>query len=306
MAQVRGVFTQLYDNIDKTISAVLRDTLTELPPIYKQVFNEQTSDRKFERTMTMTPFGDVPEKGEGNIYALDLIRPAHTKDFTHTEFGMGFEVTETALEDDQYDILVRNAEWLAFSARVVEEKRAADVFNNGFTTELTGDGLPLFDTTHVLAGGGTARNELATAADLSASSLMTALIDLQTQTKIESGQLVAPIKDLVLYIPPDLEFTAERILNSTLMSGTADNDVNAIKTRRNWSIVVNPYLTDTDAWFLVPKSKRMHGLTTFKRVPITQVPPMTDPHTGNRIYKVRFRRSWGAKWWQGVYASPGA
>ena len=158
MAQVRGVFTQLYDNIDKTISAVLRDTLTELPPIYKQVFNEQTSDRKFERTMTMTPFGDVPEKGEGNVYALDLIRPGYTKDFTHLEFGLGFAVTETALEDDQYDILVRNAEWLAFSARVVEEKYAARVFNNGFTTETTSDGLSVFNTAHTLVRGGTFRN----------------------------------------------------------------------------------------------------------------------------------------------------
>lgn len=304
--QVRGTFTQLYDNIEKTISAVVRDTLRELKPIWPAVFNEQTSTRKFERTMTMVPFGDVPQKPEGEIYALDLMRPGHTKDFTHLEFGMGFEVTETAQEDDQYDILIRNAEWLAFSARVVEEKYAAAIFNNGFTTELTGDGKALFADDHILAGGGTARNELATSADLSTASLMTALIDLQTQTKIESGQLVMPITDLILYVPPALEFTAERILNSTLMQGTADNDVNAIRTRRNWSILVNPYLTDDDAWFLVPKAKRMHAITTFKRVPITKVPAAVDPYTGNLIYKIRFRRSWGAKYWQGVYGSPGA
>ena len=304
--QVRGTFAQLYDNIDKDITAILRDTLQELKPIWPAVFNEQTSSRKFERTMTMTPFGDVPLKPEGNAYTLDLIRAGYTKDFTHLEFGMGFAVTETALEDDQYDVLVRNAEWLAFSARVVEEKYAAAVFNNGFGTETTGDGLSLFNSAHTLAGGGTFRNTLSVAADLSTASLMTALIDLQTQTKIESGQLVAPIKDLILYVPPDLEFTAERILNSTLMQGTADNDVNAILTRRNWTILVNPYLTDTDAWFLVPKSKRMHGITTYKRVPITNVPSIVDPNTGNLIYKIRFRRSWGAKFPQGVYASPGA
>lgn len=311
MAQVRGTFTQLYDNIDKDITAILKRTLTELKPIWKQVFNELSSSRKFERTHVYTPFGDVPEKPEGEVYALDLLRPGHTKDFTHLEFGMGFEVTETAEEDDQYDVLVRNAEWLAFSARVVEEKYAARVFNNGFTTETTGDGVALFSDAHVLAGGGTARNELATAADLSVTSLTQAMIDVQEQTKIESGQLVTPINDWILYIPPYYEFTAERILKSQLLAGSADNDVNALRTRRNWTIVVNPYLGtaaggDDDAWFLVPQSKRMHGITTYKRVPITRVPMMNDAYTGNKIYKIRFRRSWGARWWQGCFGSPGA
>src|SRR5688572_3838324 len=111
-AQVRGTFSELYDNIDKTVKTVLRDSLKELKPIWKQYYNVLDSDRKFERVMTVTPFGDVPEKPEGEVYALDLIRPGYTKDFTHLEFGLGFEVTETALEDDQYDQLVRAAEWL--------------------------------------------------------------------------------------------------------------------------------------------------------------------------------------------------
>jgi hypothetical protein len=306
MAQTRGVFSQLYDNIDKTIDAIIRTTLKELPPLWREVFNTQTSSKKFERTMVLAPFGDVPEKGEGNVYSLDLIRPGAVKDFTHLEFGMGFEFTETAEEDDQHDVLVRNAEWLAFSARVVQEKYAANIFNNGFTTETTGDGRPLFDTAHVLAGGGTARNELASAADLSVKSLTDALTDMQTETKIESGQIVAPIKDLILLVPPALEMTAERILSSQGLQGTADNDINALRTRRSWKIQVNPYLTDVDSWFILPQSKRQHGLTSFVRVPITRVPTGTDIYTGNKIAKIRFRQSWGAKWWQGAFGVIGA
>lgn len=306
MAQVRGTWAELYDNVEKTIKTVLRDSLRELEPIWKQYYNILTSEKKFERVNTITPFGDVPEKPEGEVYALDLLRPGWQKDFTHTEFGLGFEVTETALEDDQHDQLVRAAEWLAFSTRYVEEKKAAAPLNNGFSTEDTPDGVDFFSTAHVLKGGGTARNRLATDADLSAKALMDTLADMQTETKLESGQFVAPIQDLILVVPPALEFLADRLLNTTGMPGTADNDRNPIKARRNWKLVVNPHISDADSYFIGAANKRMHGLTSYTRVPITQVPRAIDPFTGNLIYKIRFRRSWGAWMWQGWFGSPGA
>jgi hypothetical protein len=306
MAQVRGTVPFLYDNIDKIVSAILKDTLKENPAIYSKYYNSQSSDRKFERRSTITPFGNVPEKPEGEIYAIDLIRPAYTKDFTHVEFGMGFEVTETALEDDQYDQLNRSAEWLAFSARYVQELRAATPLNNGFTTELTGNGQPLFSTAQPLAGGGTARNMLSVASDLSFDSLSLAMVDSQLETKIESGQIVMPIKGWNLVVHPSNEFTAHRIIQSAGLPGSADNDTNPLKALRSINVVVNPHLTDTDAWYLIPAQKSMHGLLTYVRKPITQIPNMVDPYTGNKIVKVRFRQSWGAWLWQGLFASEGA
>lgn len=305
--QTRGVFPELYDSIEKDIRTILGDTLKELQPIYKDYTNMKTSGKKFERVTTVTPFGDVPEKAEGQVYALDLIRPGWTKDFTHVEFGLGFEVTETAQEDDEYDMLVRSSEMLAFSARYVQEKRAADVFfNNAFSAETTPDGVSLFNTAHVLKAGGTARNMLATDADLSIDSLSDAMRDMQTETKLESGQLVAPITSFKLVVPPALEMDAERIVNSTGMPGTALNDLNPIKKRRSIEIVVNPHITDTDSWYLVASNKKMHGLTSYVRVPIKMAPRAIDPFTGNAIVKLRFRQSWGAWLWQGTFGSQGA
>lgn len=305
MAQTRGTFLELYDNIDKAVFTLLFDAQKELPKLWTQVFNVKTSEKKFERVMSVTGMQDVPEKGEGAPYVSDIIRAGWTKDFTHTEYGMMFEVTQTALEDDQYDQLSQHARWMMFSARIVEEKKAHAIFNNGFTTEFSPDGVALFSASHVLKGGGTARNLLSTAADLSATSLQTALVDWQTQMKVESGQLVAPANDLILFVPPALEFTADRILNSTLLPGSADNDRNPIKARRNWSIIVSPYLTDEDAWFLLAANKKQHGITSYTRVPMSMEPAMTDSRTRNRLYPIRFRRSWGASFWQGTFATPG-
>src|SRR3990167_8694179 len=113
----------------------------------------------------MVPFGDVPEKGEGANYTMDTLQPGYTKDFTPVEFGLGFAWTQTAAEYDQYDQLVQASKWLAFAARVVQEKRAAAPLNNGFTTETTPDGVSFLNTAHVLKGGGTRRNRLPTDAD---------------------------------------------------------------------------------------------------------------------------------------------
>ena len=305
MPQTRGQFPELFDNVDKMIFTVMFDAQKELPAIWRDIFSIKTSDRKFERVMSVTGMQDVPEKGEGAPYTTDLITPGWTKDFIHTEFGMMFEVTETALEDDQYDQLSQYARWMMLSARIVEEKRAALLFNNGYTTELSPDGVSIFNSAHVLKAGSNGRNQLSTAADLSATSLETALIDLQTETKDEAGHLVAPINSLTLYIPPALEFVAERILKSTLRPGVADNDVNALK-RRTWNIVINPYLTDTDAWFVLASNKNQHGFLSYTRVPMSMKPRQIDSRTGNLLYPIRFRRSWGVKMWQGAFGSVGA
>ena len=306
MAQVRTGFDALYDNVEKTIFGVMKGQLKELPRIYPNVYNIKSSDRKFERIVTYVPFGDTQSKPEGETYSFDTLRQGYTKDFTHTENGLGFEVTQTALEDDAENLLTRAGEWLAFSARYVEEGRAANPFNNGFTTETTPDGVSLFHTAHPLKGGGTAKNRPSTDADLSATSLTQAMIDLQTDQKDEAGHLSAPINSWTLYIPPQLEFLAERLIKSKQMPTSADNDINPIASRRSWEIVVNPRLSDPDAWFLVAGSKGQHGLTFYRRVPISMDPMATDARTGNRIFKVRHRFSVGAWTWVGTYGSAGA
>jgi len=305
MAQTRGSLPALYDNIDKDIITLVGDTLKELPKVWREIYRIKTSKRKFERSVSMASFPDVAEKAEGADYPLGQFTQGFTKDFTHLEFGLAFEVSQTAQEDDQHDVIASHATGMARAARYAEESYAARPFNNGFTTELTPDGKAVFATDHILVSGGTARNELTAAADLSVTSLMQALIDLQTQTKSEEGHYVMATKGYKLYVPPALEFTADQIVNSAGLPGSADNDRNPIKARRKIEVVVNPHLSDEDAWFLVDAGKD-HGFLSYTRVPVGMEPPDRLPRSGNRLYKLRFRRSWGVDRWQGSFASPGA
>ena len=92
-------------------------------------------------------------------------------------------------------------------------------------------------------------NTLATAADLNETSLEQSLIDIAAMTD-ERGLKIAA-KGMKMIIPSALQFTAERLMASAGRVGTADNDINAIKSMgmipQGYS--VNNYLTDADAFF---------------------------------------------------------
>jgi hypothetical protein len=306
MAQTRGSFAQLHDNIDRMVFVMLGKHLKELPDIWRQVTKVQTSDRQTEISMNVVGFGDVPEKAEGAAYVTDILMPGHEKRVTHTEFGMAFEVTQTALEDDRYDQLKKYAMWLSFSAGYVLEKRAANLWNNGFSTETTADGVAIFHVSHPLVRGGTFRTKPSVDVNLSWDALKDAIVDLATETKHDSGQLALAAQKVNLYVPPHLEMLADQIVNSTNKPGVADNDRNSIKARRDISIIVNPLLTDTNAWFVQTANKDMHGIKAYERVPITQESPTTDPRTRSRLYPIRFRYSFYADTPQNIWGTQGA
>jgi hypothetical protein len=305
MAQLRSTIPALVDNVDKQVTALLDKNVRELQPIHPKLFRKQSTTKKFERIVTTAPFQDVPQKPEGEDYQTDLIIQAYTKDVTPLEWGLMFEVTETAEEDDQYDELAKKSKYLVFSMRQVEDKQGAAVFNNGFSTQTTADGVALYSTAHTLKRGGTAKNRGSSDADLSVTSLAQAFIDLDTDTKLESGQIVMPAKGYYLLVAPANRFNALRIVKSVKDPESAMNAVNPLSDL-DITVLVDPFLTDSDAWFLVPKDKDANGLMWLERKGITQPPPMTDPRSGNRLYKLRARMVWDSVDWRNSYGSPGA
>jgi hypothetical protein len=285
--QLRSQIPANVDNIDKFVTAHLDKNVEALPPIFHQTVQEADVPRTSSSSIvSVAPFGDVPQKPEGEEYATDLIQQAWTKDVTPLEYGLMFEVSEAAEEDDDYDILAKKAKWLAFSMRQVQDKNAALVFDNGFSTQTTADGIALFSTAHTLKRGGTAKNRPSSDADLSATSLSQAFIDLDTDTKLESGQIVMPAKGYYLVVAPANRFNAIKIVKSVKDPESAMNAVNPLSDL-DITVVVNPFLSDTDAFYLVPKDKDANGLMYLERRAIYMPAPDTDARTGNRLYKLR-------------------
>lgn len=309
MAQTSGVFGALSDQVLKTIVDFSKQGLNELDPTFPKLFKGKSTTHKFERMQSIAPFGTAPRKGEGEEYTFDQIQAGYSKDITPLEYGFGFLWTETAEEDDEYDVLAQKSKWLGFSMSVLRETLAAAVINNGFTAStgtLTADGISLYNTAHTLKRGGTAKNRLSTDSDLSVGAVDQMRSDMRTNTKLESGQLVKPTRDLYLLHHPDNEGLAIRICKSNGMQGTADNDVNHIKETMNLTPLAWEYLSDNDAWFMVAKNPGAHGLKQITRVKPTINPPRQDPRTGNWIITTRLREVFDAFDWRNTAGTPGA
>jgi hypothetical protein len=272
---------------------------------HKEIYETETSERSFEEETKLSGFGAAPVKAEGAAIAYDNAQEAFTARYTHETIALGFSITEEAIEDNLYDSLsARYTKALARGMSYTKQVKAANVLNNGFNGAFAGgDGVALFANNHPLVGGGTNSNIPPVATDLNETALEAAVIQIAAWTD-ERGLLIAA-KPRKLIIPPSLQFVATRLLQTELRVGTADNDLNAIKS--NGSIpegyAINHWLTDPDAWFLTTDVP--NGLKHFVRTPM-QTGMDGDFDTGNVRYKARERYSFGWSDPLGMWGSQGA
>jgi hypothetical protein len=272
---------------------------------HAEIYDTEASDRAFEEEVMLVGFGNANTKSEGAGVAFDSASEAYTARYTHETIALAFALTEEALEDNLYDRLgARYTKALARSMAHTKQVKAAATLNNAFNSSFTGgDGKELCATDHPLAGGGTLRNEPSTAADLNETSLENALIDISTF--VDERSMIVALRGMKLIIPPQLQFVADRLLESTLRPSTSDNDVNAI---RNMGMLpegytVNHFLTDTDAFFI--KTDAPNGFKHFERTPMS-TGMEADFDTGNMRFKARDRYSFGFSDPRCVFGSPGA
>lgn len=274
---------------------------------HKEIYETESSERSFEEETKLSGFGAAPVKAEGSSIAYDNAQEAWTARYTHETIAMGFSITEEAVEDNLYDSLsARYTKALARAMAYTKQVKAAAILNQGFTgagNPTYGDGQVLFSTAHPLVSGGTNSNRPTTGADLNETSLENAVIQIAAWTD-ERGLLIAA-KPKKLVVPPALMFVATRLLQTEQRVGTADNDINALKS--NGSIpggyTVNHFLTDPNAWFLLTDVP--NGLKHFVRVGMSTSMD-GDFDTGNARYKARERYSFGVSDPLGAYGSPGS
>ena len=270
---------------------------------HAEIYETENSERSFEEEVKLSGFGAAPVKPEGSAISFDSAQESYTARYNHETVAMGFSVTEEAMEDNLYDALsARYTKALARAMAYTKQVKAAALLNNGFTTFNSGDGVTLFSTAHPTVAGGNNANRPTTDVDLNETSLEDAVIKIAAYVD-ERGLLIAA-RPRKLIVPPALMFVATRLLETDLRVGTADNDLNAI--RSNGSIPegyrVNHYLTDTDAFFLTTDVP--NGMKHFVRTPMaTSMDGYFD--TGNVRYKARERYSFGVSDPLGMFGSRG-
>ena len=271
---------------------------------HAEIYATENSERSFEEELKLSGFGAAPVKDEGSAISYDTAQESFVARYTHETIAMGFAITEEAMEDNLYvSLSARYTKALARAMAYTKQVKAASPLNNGFSSFNSGDGVTLFSTAHPLVNGGTNSNRPATGADLNETSLEDAVIQIGKFTDERGLKIAARPQKLI--IPSDLQFVATRLLQSDYRVGTADNDINAIKTNGviPEGFVVNNYLTDTNAFFITTDVP--DGMKHFVRSPMTTSMD-GDFDTGNVRYKARERYSFGVSDPRGIFGVEGA
>ena len=299
MAMNRASFAKMLEPGLNTLFGLEYDSY---PAEYEAVFESNTSQKAFEEDVLLAGFGAAPTKNEGASVSYDDAGQQWTARYQHETVALAFSITEEAEEDGQYgSIASRYTKALARSMSSTKEIKAANVLNEATSANI-GDGTTLLSTSHPTQNGNQS-NTLATAADLSETSLESILIQI-SDMKDERGLRIAA-QGTQLIIPTAYQFVAERLLESQLRTGTADNDINAIKSGgylpKGYHVMRR--LTDSDAFFVTTDVP--DGLKMFQRSPMKKGME-GDFETGNVRYKVRERYSFGVTDWRGIFGSEGA
>lgn len=226
------------------------DTYAQWPEIYSKISEKRDTDKYFDKIQGLTGFGAAAVKNEGQSVVYDDLYQGFQKEAVQVMYALGAKITMEMMRFDQYDKMNKIPAGLARSFRHTQEIIVADQYNRAFTTATTGDGLSICNTAHKLVAGGTFRNRPTVATDITMTALEAAYTDISNFNDDRGLPMMAKPKKIVVSTSDAL--VTRKILGTAYAVGSNNNDVNVVSTDyQNVELVVNPYLTDTDAWFVL-------------------------------------------------------
>ena len=286
------------------LNSIYGKEYADYPVEWDKLFEKNSSDRAYEEDLGLSSFGLAAVKNEGAPIQYDTERQGFTSRYNHVVYALGFIVTREIFEDDQYGkVGAQKAKALARSMRQTKEIVGANIYNRTFDSNYKGGyGVELISASHANEAGGTFSNKIDTAADLSEAALEQAVIDI-AGFRDDRGLLIAARPEK-LVIPYQQTFEAKRILGADGRVGTDLNDPNVLKDMGLFgNVVINHYLTDPDAWFILTNVK--DGLKYFERRG-DQFEMDNDFDTENAKFKATARYSFGWSDPRAIYGSAGA
>ena len=248
--------------------------------------------------------GSVPKVREFKDERVPAGLLAHDYSIKNKTWEASIAVDRAAFEDDEYGQIKIRVQELAQEVKRHQDELVFGMVKDGFAA-LCYDGQYFFNTDHAEGDSGTQSNKGTSA--LSASALQSAFT-VMMKFKDDKGKPMGIVPD-TLVVPPDLKWTATELLESVyapeVVSGKTD-------TRRNVlsgvvELIVSPYLTDTNDWFLLSTRRIVKPVIFQSRVPIEFAALEGESEAGfmrdQFVYGVRARYNVGYGLWQLAYGS---
>ncbi|MCL5105531.1 MAG: Mu-like prophage major head subunit gpT family protein [Armatimonadetes bacterium] len=267
----------------------------------------------YERVATIVPsesdeedypwLGAVPTVREFKDERMPLGLLEHNYTIRNKTWESSIAVERAAIEDDKFGQIKLRVQSLAREAKRHVDELVFTLLKNGFAATCY-DGQYFFDTDHAEGDSGTQSNKGTSALDAAA---LQAAITAMMKYKDDRGRLLGVTPDL-LVVPPDLQWTAMELLESTYWPGSQSNHKmanNVLKGKLD--LLVSPYLTDTSDWFVLSTKGVVKPVILQSRTPVEFAALEADSESGflrdQYIYGVRARYNAGYGLWQMAYGS---
>lgn len=284
------------------------DEYNDYDPLWEKIADVHQSDKAFEKFQGITNYGLAGVKDQGASIPYRDKFQGFPREIINTTYGIGSTITYEMMRYDQYDKFKAIPQQLAKSVRKTEETVVFNLLNNGFSTAgnqtLTADGKSLFNSAHLLvaANNVTQKNTPATASDLSQTALEQMYIDVGRF--VDDQNLPIVIKPQKLIVPIESQHLARKILGTEYEVDSGNNTINAISSSRMpLELIISPWLTDIDAWFV--KTDEADGLV-FTDVDPVMLDRDNEFDTKNLKFSAMRLFGVGAVNYLGYYGSPGA
>lgn len=271
---------------------------------WKQVFKETSgTPRNYHEEPVLYGFGAAPELPDGMPVTYQSGGVLFIQRYVYKVYGLAFALTKVLVEDgDHIRIGQTYARHLAQSLVETKETLTANILNRAFNSSYTGgDGVSLVNASHPIVGG-TFSNILSTSANLSQTSLEQALVQIRNAVDNNGKRIRLAAKQIVT--GPSNVFQAEVLLKSALRAGTANNDINPVKSTGSLpgGQANIARITSSTAWFI--QTDAPEGLKLLKRRGLEKSME-GDFETDNMRYKATERYTVGWTDPRAVYGSAG-
>jgi len=241
------------------------------PSGFEKLFGIQTDKASVAYSQGMGGTGLVSEynsstaEGEPAAIKYSNFSQLYEKTFTHKEYADGMAIERKLFDDDQSGIIKRRAQQFGDKFNNTVAYHKASVFNNAFSADYVGgDSVAMCSASHPLSkrNANTWSNAGSTAFSYDAVTATQILGLNMTDDK----DLPLPIIYDTVIVPNGLRTTALEILKAVNKPGTADNDASAIQEDRPLQLVISPWLSDSDNWFMADSRLAPQHLLWFWRV----------------------------------------
>jgi hypothetical protein len=287
------------------LEEIFRSELSQQSPKRDMLAKKVSTDRDIWQSTEihdMDLFAEVPE---GSEYSFKRPKQGASKTLSVNKYGLGFSISEEAVEDGKFDFIGDAIRKMAKSARESQEINFFNLINNGLSGTTCADGVAWFSTAHTLPSGLTFRSKLSSNADLSVSSLEQALVDFETQFIGDSGIVYNPKAKILLVHPSNKRYAME-LIGSDLKADSADNNMNSLK-EDGLMVLASDKISDSDSWALwaAPEDTGARIIVR-KDIETKAAGPDVGFKTDSILYKSRFREIVGVNHAYGVMYSAGA